>query len=439
MTAHLGNRRRCRPHSSNIVRSRARWKAIIRSSSLICARAAMTLGAMVSWSDIRPRSGSADLPAGQLRTEAFEFELSTILNSSLLQRQPPSSVQSFDGGRRDLGEPISLKEDARAVVSDRWDARPGEEREQPEAAASRPTISAVDRDRTSASRARRNGANKRRPRSAVAPIVRAGLAAVLAIAVVVTGTYFARSRISDAFVSKPMVTIVHEGAPVGQVAAAGPVTITPQPTVARFQDLVFPLPHLYGIYVINSGRLFELEALPGQAPDPRVAVSAAIRRTSHTVLPDGRVAFLLFRRDMATNISERVSVRVVAKINRSATDPGDEPQGAGQGSEWAIRNIAVDFRVAPVEHNKEMVLLLPENSDFAFPSGRYALVLKGQAYDFTVGGPITDADPMSGAGRGGEWKLLPRMPTASGRDRRIVLAGRASESSPRVVKESSSE
>ncbi len=185
-------------------------------------------------------------------------------------------------------------------------------------------------------------------------------------------------------------TIVHESAPASQIAAAGPVTITPQPTVARFQDLVFPLPHLYGIYAINSGRLFELEALPGQAPDPRVAVSAAIRRTSHTILPDGRVAFLVFRRDMATSISERVSVRIVAKIKRSVADPGDEPRRAGQENEWAIRNIAVDFRVAPVDHNKEMVLLLPENSDFAFPSGRYALVLKGQAYDFTVGGPITD-------------------------------------------------
>jgi hypothetical protein len=193
---------------------------------------------------------------------------------------------------------------------------------------------------------------------------------------------------ADVSAAGPTATVVYERAPTVEAAAAGPLTIMPANTVARFQDLVFQLPRLYGIYAINSGRLFELESLPGQAPDPRIAVSAAIPRPSHTTLPDGRVAFLLFRRDMASNIPERVSVRVVAKIKRSIA--AAEERAAGPEDAWTIRNIAVDFRVAPVEHNKEMVLLLSEKSDFTLPAGRYALILKGQAYDFTVAGPISD-------------------------------------------------
>jgi len=47
--------------------------------------------------------------------------------------------------------------------------------------------------------------------------------------------------------------------------------------------------------------------------------------------------------------------------------------------------------VAPVMEHPEMVLLRPDDPNFVFPSGRYALVLKGQAFDFTVAGPITEA------------------------------------------------
>jgi hypothetical protein len=43
-----------------------------------------------------------------------------------------------------------------------------------------------------------------------------------------------------------------------------------------------------------------------------------------------------------------------------------------------------------VSENPEMLIFRPEEPDFVFPSGRYGLVLKGQAYDFTVAGPIID-------------------------------------------------
>lgn len=53
----------------------------------------------------------------------------------------------------------------------------------------------------------------------------------------------------------------------------------------------------------------------------------------------------------------------------------------------ALRSCDASRRVlgAPSER------LRPEKEDFVLPAGRYALVIKGQAYDFTVAGPITDA------------------------------------------------
>jgi hypothetical protein len=51
------------------------------------------------------------------------------------------------------------------------------------------------------------------------------------------------------------------------------------------------------------------------------------------------------------------------------------------------------MRVGPLADNPEMVVIRPESSDFAFPAGRYALVLKGVGYDFTVDGPQIKNDP----------------------------------------------
>ena len=47
------------------------------------------------------------------------------------------------------------------------------------------------------------------------------------------------------------------------------------------------------------------------------------------------------------------------------------------------------MRVAPVADNPEMIVIRPDDN-LALPAGRYALILKGVAYDFTVDGPLTD-------------------------------------------------
>jgi hypothetical protein len=152
------------------------------------------------------------------------------------------------------------------------------------------------------------------------------------------------------------------------------------------------LPTVYGVYASNNGQLHELDVLPGRVPDPRVHVSAAITKPGRTILADGKVVFVVFRRDLATNAPDRVAVRVIAKIVRAT-----KFSAAGQAITtplddlWAIRDKSYELRVAPLSDNPEMLVIQPENSDFVFPAGRYGLVLKGQAYDFSVAGPVTES------------------------------------------------
>src|SRR5262249_142235 len=81
----------------------------------------------------------------------------------------------------------------------------------------------------------------------------------------------------------------------------------------------FPLPTVYGVYAVSGGQLHELEALAGRVPDQRVFMSTPIRTLSRTVLPDGQIVFIVYRRDVASSAPERVTVRVIAKIMRAMT------------------------------------------------------------------------------------------------------------------------
>jgi hypothetical protein len=72
-------------------------------------------------------------------------------------------------------------------------------------------------------------------------------------------------------------------------------------------------------------------------------------------------------------------------------DPKGKANTAPVEDQWTIRNTSHEFRVAPLSENPEMLLIRPESSDFVLAAGRYGLVLKGQAYDFTIAGRITDA------------------------------------------------
>ena len=153
-----------------------------------------------------------------------------------------------------------------------------------------------------------------------------------------------------------------------------------------------PLPTVYGIYAVSNGMLSELNALPGRVPDRRVAISSIIESSSSTILNDGRISFILFRRDLATSAPERLEVRVIAKITRALSFDKAGKARAEPGEDiWTIRNIYHDFRVAPLPENSEMLAARSDASDLVLAAGRYALVVKGQAYDFTIAGPVADA------------------------------------------------
>jgi len=176
---------------------------------------------------------------------------------------------------------------------------------------------------------------------------------------------------------KPVEVVTPSATPVRSVAAIA----EPSPTT----------PTSFGIYAVSQDKLYELELLPGRAPDIRVAVSAAIQSPSRTVLPDGHLKFIVYRRDSATSAADHSEVRIVAKIEReTGFDPAGKPVVKGVDDTWVIRNISIPYGTAPVKDNADMYQVESEDPDGALTPGRYALVLKGQAYDFSVAGPISD-------------------------------------------------
>jgi hypothetical protein len=145
----------------------------------------------------------------------------------------------------------------------------------------------------------------------------------------------------------------------------------------------------YGVYAINNDSLIELQPLPGQPPDIRVAISADLKIPSRSLLTDGHPKFLVFRKDAASSISDHADVRVIAKIYRefSPDVAGKKPSGEDT---WVMRNVSFPFRVSPVKDDPEMYELHSADPALELTPGRYALVLKTEAYDFSVEGEPVD-------------------------------------------------
>ncbi|KJC45184.1 hypothetical protein UB31_21085 [Bradyrhizobium sp. LTSP849] len=173
-------------------------------------------------------------------------------------------------------------------------------------------------------------------------------------------------------------------APPRAEAANAPVPkpAPPKPNPLRPTD--------YGIYALAADRLVELPLLPGKPPDARVAVSAALKAPSPTLLPNGHPKFVVFRRDSAANAADRAEVRILARVARefSAEAAGKRPDD-GEAT-WVIRNVSFPFRSSPLPDAPEMYELHSDDPALELAPGRYALILKGQAYDFTIPGEITD-------------------------------------------------
>jgi hypothetical protein len=153
-----------------------------------------------------------------------------------------------------------------------------------------------------------------------------------------------------------------------------------------------PLPTEYGAFALAEGRLIELAQMAMRVPDQRVAISPVISIPSQAHFAAGKLELVVFRRDLANAGLDRVSLRVVARVARALTfDSHGKPLTTKIDDSWVVRSNSYQMRVAPVADNPEMILIRPDPADLVLPAGRYALVLKGVAYDFTLDGPNTDS------------------------------------------------
>ena len=227
-----------------------------------------------------------------------------------------------------------------------------------------------------------------------AQLLRGAIVAILAVAVsVVLDHQFGLFGSRASQVLTPVVQKIEKVALKATPAQAPGQSSAASTTTVPLHYSGVPLPSVYGIYSVSAGRLHELEPLAvGRVPDQRVFMSTPIKTPSRTVLPDGRTEFIIYRRDIANNAPDRITVRVIARVQRAMTfNTAGQASTTDVDDSWTIRNVSYDFRVAPLGESSEMLAIRPEKEDFVLPAGRYALVIKGQAYDFTVAGPITEA------------------------------------------------
>jgi hypothetical protein len=210
---------------------------------------------------------------------------------------------------------------------------------------------------------------------------------VVGVLLVAVALVLQRSGQLTRFWSAPSVEAAREISP-GQ----SPVPADPHPAAPEPPKPTQLLPASFGVYAIDGDKLYELEPLPGRAPDVRVAVSAVVQTPSQTIVPDGSLRFIVYRRDSGNSAPDQADVRVVAKIQQATTfDAAGKPViGKAEEDNWVIRNISVPYRTAPVKDNAEMYEVKSRDPDATLSPGRYALVVKSQAYDFTVAGTVTD-------------------------------------------------
>jgi len=180
-------------------------------------------------------------------------------------------------------------------------------------------------------------------------------------------------------------------------SAASPPSASPTPSAKPLggnsaQALGFPLPSVYGVYAVNEGKLYALDPLQLKVPDPRVAISAMFSNVSRVTLQDGKLQFIVFRRDLVSSAPTEMFVRVVARVARETKFSGAGPATTTTiDGQWAVRSQSYEFRVAPLGDSPEMIVLQPADPQLSLSPGRYALVVAGRGYDFAVDGEVTDA------------------------------------------------
>ena len=149
----------------------------------------------------------------------------------------------------------------------------------------------------------------------------------------------------------------------------------------------FPLPNSFGIYALSNNKLTELKSLPMAVPDPRIAISGDLRAPSTTTIADDRPSFIIFRRGLLNDAPEKIVLRVIAQIARETKFVNGKAAVTEVDGVWRIRNISRELKVSPIPGQQEMVMARVDD-EVSLKSGRYALVLNGVGYDFTIAGAV---------------------------------------------------
>jgi len=150
-------------------------------------------------------------------------------------------------------------------------------------------------------------------------------------------------------------------------------------------------PDTYGLYALTDGRLTRLDPLRNRVPDTTIALPGLITTPSTTLLANGHLAFIAFQRDLVSSAPDRATVRVVARLGRVLSNAADGTLRATAPAEdsWATRAVSMELTVAPVADNPEMVVIRPASAGATLAPGRYMLVFRNTAYDFSVQGRVT--------------------------------------------------
>ena len=149
--------------------------------------------------------------------------------------------------------------------------------------------------------------------------------------------------------------------------------------------LPFPVPTSFGIYALSDNKLVKLEPLPTKVPDPRVTLSAEITKPSTTVISADKPAFILYRRELLNDAPDRLTLRVVARMEQQTKIVDGKAITTKLDQSWRIRNTSLELKVSPIPGQREMIIAR-EDDKLVLTPGRYVLVVSGLGYDFTVAG-----------------------------------------------------
>jgi hypothetical protein len=120
-------------------------------------------------------------------------------------------------------------------------------------------------------------------------------------------------------------------------------------------------------------------------------MSAEIKEASRTVMSGANLTFVVFRQGLNELTPQAISLRVVAQVMRATTFVDGRPTVTPMSAEWRVRHNTYPLEVSPADGNPDMLVVGLE-AGALLPPGRYALVVDGQGYDFTVAGPITASE-----------------------------------------------